>query len=74
MSPANMTPTRREMGIRIKAVREERGLTQAEVASRASITTTYYAQIERGEVNVSTDKFEKILHVLKVKSSRILPF
>ncbi|MDE2588787.1 MAG: helix-turn-helix transcriptional regulator, partial [Patescibacteria group bacterium] len=46
-------------------------LTQSEVAEKAEITTTYYAMMERGEVNPSFDILHKMVKILKVKPSDI---
>lgn len=63
-----------KIGQKLREVRERQHLTQSEVASKADISTNHYAQIERGEANPSVETLEGILKVLKVKSSKILPF
>jgi len=63
-----------KIGKRLKEVREERGMTQAEVAEIAGIHPNFYARLERDEENVSMENFEKILKALKVKSCDILSF
>lgn len=45
------------LGKKIRHAREEKGLTQVEVAEKADLNTNYYACIERGEVNPSFEKF-----------------
>lgn len=64
----------KEVGKKIKNIREKSGLTQAEVAKKAGINVNYFAVIERGEVSPSLEKVEKIAKALGVKSSDILPF
>lgn len=59
---------RKELGEKMKKARERLKLTQADVAKSAGITTTYYAMIERGEVNPSYDKLQGIMKALKLKS------
>jgi len=66
--------TREGIGFKLKKARSKKKLTQAQVAEKAGINTNYYACIERGEVNVSTEKLLKIVKVLGVKSSEVLPF
>ena len=53
-----------------------KGMTQADVAQKAGISTNHYATIERGETvsAVSLSNFRKILDALGVKSAQILPF
>jgi transcriptional regulator with XRE-family HTH domain len=66
--------TQSKIGKGIKTARLESGLTQSEVAKKAKISTNHYARIERGEINPSIETLEAILEVLKIKSSKILPF
>ncbi len=61
-----------ELGDKLRKAREKAGMTQAEVADQAEINVSYYAQIERGEVNVSFDKLQSIIKVLKIKSLDIV--
>lgn len=58
----------KEVGSKLKKAREAAGKTQAEVAEAAGINVNYYAQIERGEVNTSVEKLQRIMKVLKMKS------
>jgi len=50
------------------------GLTQFEVAKKVGTDVTYYAKLERGESVPSLKMLEKVLKVLKLKSSDVLPF
>lgn len=59
--------TKEDLGRHIKLARENRGLTQADVAKKSKMTVTYYAMIERGEVNPSLEKIKSIAKVLKLK-------
>ena len=63
-----------KIGKRLKEVREERGMTQTDVAKVAGLHPNFYARLERDEENVSIENFEKILKALKAKSSDILTF
>ncbi len=60
-----------ELGVKIKSAREKLGLTQEEAAKKTSISTTYFAMVERGEANLSYDKIRNILNLLKMKASEI---
>jgi transcriptional regulator with XRE-family HTH domain len=66
--------TKEDIGKKIKALREKKNLTQAEVAEKAGIHPNYYARVERGEVDARTNIIQKIAKALGVKSSDILPF
>lgn len=59
---------------RLRAVRIERNLTQAQVADKADLNTNYYAKIERGEIRPSIATYEKLAKVLKITSSELFPF
>lgn len=65
---------RKEMGEKMKFVREKKNLTQAQVATDAGIHINYYARVERGEENPTFDIIRRIVKGLKAKSSEILPF
>lgn len=50
----------REIGNRLLAIRKKTGMTQAEVAEAAGLSSRTYADIERGTVNM---RVETILHI-----------
>lgn len=62
------------IGKQLKIARENLKLTQAEVADKVGLHPNFYARVERGEEPISMDTLEKLVKVLKVKSSDILPF
>lgn len=66
----NNKQSRIELGEKLRKEREKAGLLQAEVAVKAEINVSYYAQIERGEVNLSYDKLYSIAEVLNIKTLR----
>ena len=57
----------RELSKKLSNAREKLGLTQLQVAEGTGMDVTYYARIERGEINTSFSKMEKIYRVLKIK-------
>jgi transcriptional regulator with XRE-family HTH domain len=64
-----MSPKR--LGMRIKTIRQEKGLTQVELAKRAKMSPIYLAQIEGSAKNppIRTPSFamlEKLAKALKV--------
>lgn len=61
-----MALSNEEIGKILKTAREEKKLTQAEVAKKAELSTNYYAAVERGEENISLDNLKKILEVLNI--------
>ena len=63
-----------DIGQALKDLRQDKRLTQAEVAKKAGISTNYYARIERGDTGTSIAIFAKIIKALDTKSSKVLPF
>lgn len=54
------------IGQRIKAIREEKELSQKDIAYAADLDRSYIASVENGKRNVSIVNIEKIAHALKV--------
>lgn len=57
---------RRVFGERIRALRQERGLSQERLAELAGVHRTYLSSLERGERNVSLDNIYAIADALGV--------
>ena len=55
-----------EVGKRIKAIRNEQGLSQEKLALKADIDRTYLAGAEQGKRNISLKSLEKIVNALDV--------
>jgi len=64
----------RQIADNLRQLRHIRGLTQVELARKAGINDNYYARLERAELSPTLEKFEKVVKVLRVKSSKVLPF
>ena len=64
--------TRSELGLALFHARQQLKLTQKEVAEKAGVSQSYIAQIENGEVNITSDAYGKILAVLGFKVTCIL--
>ena len=60
-------PYRRIVGQKIRALRKQAGLSQEELAEKASLSYKYLGEVERGYVNVSLDSLMRITKALKVK-------
>ena len=61
-----------EIGNRLQYYRKKTGLTQAEVAERASISDRTYADIERGTVNMRIQTFLSICETLYITPDEVL--
>ena len=66
--------TTKHISAKLRTLRLNKNMTQAEVAKLATTDTNYYAKIERGEAVPSLKTFLKIVRALKAKSSDILPY
>lgn len=51
----------------VRALRLERGLTQAQLAEIAGVNQATVSKVERGETNITMDKIEAIAAALKVE-------
>ena len=60
------------IGNRLFPIRKRMGLTQAEVAEAANLSTRTYADIERGSVNMRIATILKICNVLHITPDEIL--
>ena len=56
----------KRVGLNIRRIREERGLSQEKLAALADVHRTYIGQIERGEKNIGVVNLEKIANALEV--------
>ena len=62
----------KDIGILIKRLRDEKGLSQSHIADIAGINRSYFGRIERGEVNFTIDILISIANALQVRPSRLL--
>ncbi len=59
-------------GKNLKKVRNEKGLSQEELAFIVNLDRTYIGRIERGERNISLSTAEKIANALNVSIDKLL--
>jgi transcriptional regulator with XRE-family HTH domain len=67
-----ISPRHRAFGDAIRALRDERGLTQESLADRCGLTTNYVGDAERGERNVSIRALWQLADGLGIPASEIL--
>ena len=69
-----MMTTQEKIAKNLKNVRDQKRMTQEDVAKKAKISTNYYSRIERCDAVPTITTLEQIVKALGVKSSEILPF
>ncbi|CAH1056642.1 helix-turn-helix transcriptional regulator [Paenibacillus sp. FSL E2-8871] len=62
------------VGIRIRTLRKERGLSQEALGERGGFHFSYIGQIERGEKNVSLLNLHKIAEALEVNLIQLFAY
>jgi transcriptional regulator with XRE-family HTH domain len=66
MAKRGKNDVRERFGFAVRILREERGLTQEELAHRSGIHRTYLSDLERGTRNVALVNIERLAHSLSV--------
>jgi transcriptional regulator with XRE-family HTH domain len=69
-----MSNIKKKLGVRLFQLRNEAGLTQAELAEKADLSIDSINKIERGERAPSLESLEKIASALEVEPMDILNF
>jgi len=70
--PSKKSRANRQLGEAIRAIRNERGMTQEGFAFKAGIDRSYYGAIERGEFNVTIDTLMTVAAGLGVSAAEIM--
>ena len=66
-----MSNINKEVGLNIRKIREDKGLSQEKLAALADLHRTYIGQIERGEKNLGLRNLEKIAKALHVNITEL---
>lgn len=64
-----VTATQIRLGATVRQIRSKRGMTQGEAASRAGLSTSYWALIEQGKRVPGLDVVGKVAHALRIPTS-----
>jgi transcriptional regulator with XRE-family HTH domain len=67
-----MSPTARQMGARIRRLRQAREMTQAELAKRAKLTRVYVTRLEAGRQDPSLSTLNALARALGVPVGELL--
>lgn len=62
------------IGERIRAIRQNRGISQEQLALRASLNSSYVGQVERGEKSPTVDSLDKIVNALETNFEELFCF
>lgn len=62
------------VGARIRVLRQQRGISQEQLAFKAGITPSYLGQIERGEKSPTIDSIDKVATALHVTLEELFSF
>ena len=73
-SMKNTPDIRRELGVRMRQLRKERGLTQSDLEDRSGLNEKYYSEIERGLRNVTLSNLQKIATGLEITLAELFRF
>ncbi len=63
---------KREFGARLRAIRQEKGLSQEALALACELDRTYIGGVERGERNISLINIYKIAAALGISARELL--
>ena len=66
-----MAEINKEVGLRIRALREKKGWSQEQLAFEADLHRAYIGQIERGEKNIGLINLEKIAKALNIEINNL---
>lgn len=62
----------KQVGLNIRRVRDEKGVTQEALSFEADLDRSYIGGVERGERNIAIINLKKIADALKVSLSELL--
>lgn len=65
---------RKALGAKIQSIREQKELTQEDLADKADINVSYLAKIENGYVNTTIRYLIKISRGLNIKARDLIEF
>jgi transcriptional regulator with XRE-family HTH domain len=68
---ADSTPLREVVAKNVRQIRNNRGVSQEQLADAAGLHRTYIGSVERAQTNVSVDNLEKIARALKVNAAQL---
>jgi transcriptional regulator with XRE-family HTH domain len=67
-----MTPSQSQVGKTIRKLRQEKGLSQADLADRAGLSREYVNKIEAGRYDPPLSTINALARALRVRPARLL--
>jgi transcriptional regulator with XRE-family HTH domain len=67
-----VSDARKVFAVRLRQIRQLKGLSQEELADRAGLHRTYVGSVERGERNISIDNIECLAKALEIDIIELL--
>lgn len=67
-----MSPTPKQLGMRLKTLRERKKLSQAALAAKAGITREYVNKLEAGRYDPTVGVLQRLAKALKVPVTELL--
>lgn len=68
-----MSDVAMRFGVKLRATRSEKGISQEQLADLADLHRTYVSSVERGERNITIETIEKLAKALGVAMSDLMP-
>lgn len=72
MPSSGQSSIEQRFGLRVRAVRTERGLSQEKLAELSGLHRTYISSLERGERNVSLQAIEKLAKAFGISVQELM--
>ena len=63
----------KQFGLNVRQVRNERNISQDQLAMRAGIDRSYMGRIERGQVNITLEKVYRLADALDCPIQELIP-
>ncbi len=67
-----LTPTHERLIVKLRALREQRGFSQADLAVKSGVSREYIARLETGHHDPSLSTLVKLAEALKVRVGSLL--
>ena len=63
----------KDFGLKVRQIREDRGMSQEDLADAAELHRTHISLIERGQRTVRIDTVSRLAYALRVQPGELMP-